>query len=125
MIFTGASSLLSVTGLIDAKITSDVPGSETDLTVGISTKNIGSDLVNMFGLMMANKSNFIVTDKLTGLVVPITLGALNGTNRVDLTGTFVSGKVYNVIGSTPSIWSTNGVKGFDGSSNGVDITITL
>lgn len=121
IIFTGAASLLDKIGLIDAKIISKAAPTTTELTVGVITECAGTDLVAKYGADWSNPTNFVVTDKATGDVETVTAALANG--NVVLTGTFVTGKTYNVVGASPFVWKTNDIDGYDGSSNGVDFLI--
>lgn len=115
-IFTGAQSLLSVMGLIDSMFT---PGLTTQTTtniyVGVQTECAGSNLIALFPVGLAHASNVIVKNKATGNVISISAAAIIG-GELRLTGTFVSGQTYTVIGTAPSAWLANSIEGYDGST---------
>lgn len=111
-----ATSLLDKMGLIDAKLTSSATTqTTTNIFFGVETECAGTDLVDLIGGDLdANVNNFIVTNKATGAVVtPSAVTIVSG--EVRLTGTYVSGQSYYVVGSAPSIWKTNGAEGYDAS----------
>lgn len=122
IIFKNASGLLALMGLIDTIITQAGPATTTKLLIGVETECAHTDLVDLFGAPLADADNFIVTDKETKAVISIT-GAAIVSGHIELTGTFTSGKIYNVKGSAPSVWKGNLVQGYDASNGGVDITI--
>lgn len=93
------------------------------LNVGVQTECAEADLVALFGNDLGSHSNnFIVTDKATGSVVAPASAAITG-GYVALTGAYLTGRTYNVIGAAPSVWLSNDVEGYDASENGVDITV--
>lgn len=122
VIMEGGSSLLSIMGLIDAEITKAAAATTTILKIGVQTECAESDLVALFTADIDTVSNYIVTNKATGAVVTPSAGAVVS-GHVELTGTYVSGQTYNVVGSAPSVWQTNNIEGYDASVNGVDILI--
>lgn len=123
-IFNGAGDLLQLLGLIDAEIKKGItPSTVTKLYIGVSTLCAENDLVALLGTPLGTfTNNFIVTNKVTGVVMTITAAAIVS-GQVELTGTFVSSQTYNVIGNFPSVWYTNLARGYDASEHGVDILI--
>lgn len=123
-IFSGASPLLAVMGLIDSEITEGTQVHTTaHIFVGAETECAETNLVAQLGAALAtHQNNFIVTHKDTGVVVTISAATAVG-GEVQLAGTFVSANVYHVVGSAPSVWLGNAINGYDASENGVDITI--
>lgn len=123
-IFTGAGDLLQLMGLIDAEVfEGDGVQSTTKLYVGVKTHCAENDLVALLGAALGtHANNFIITNKATGVVIVASAAAIVS-GEVELTGVFVSGQTYNVIGSAPSIWYTNLARGYDASEDGVDILI--
>lgn len=123
VIFEGASELLSLMGLIETEITKENPGTTTKLTIGVRTECAETDLIALFGSALADPDNFVVTNKLTGAVIPISSAAIvNG--DIELTGSFASGATYTVKGAAPAVWFAADIDGYDASSNnGVDILI--
>lgn len=125
IIFTGADALLSETGLLDVTIKSAAAATVTKLKISVATECAGTDLIALIGSQLANVSNFVVTNKATGAVVPITSVAIVA-GVIELTGSFTSGVTYHVVGSIPTVWKTNLVEGYDASPTGeagVDILV--
>lgn len=123
IVFSGASGLLSLMGLIDVQLTAaGVPASSTTkLRFKIETECAGTSITDLFPVGSIVPSNFVVTDTVTGVVVPISASAIVA-GYAELTGTFVSGKSYTVSGAIPTTLQTNGVEGYD-YSYPVDIVI--
>jgi|ERR1035437_4158276 hypothetical protein len=124
IIFTGAQALLSMTGLIDAKITKNAAGSVTELTIGILTECAGADLVAKFGADWEDPTNFIVTDKADGSVKTVT-GVTTVAGDLVLAGTWTTAHTYIVIGAAPSVWQTNSIEGYDGSTPDSSVEILI
>lgn len=122
IIFKGAEVLLSMMGLIDAKLTSEAPATITDVTIGVGTTCSDEDLVASIGADLADPLNFKITNVATGADVPITAAAIVGGNIV-LSATLVSAQTYRVVGTAPTVWFAQGVEGYDGSENYVDILV--
>lgn len=93
------------------------------LRVGVQTDCAETDLVHLFGAALGSHAdNFIVTEKESGdVVAPASAAIVSG--WVELTGAYISGKTYNVIGAAPSVWLSNEVEGYDASETGVDIVV--
>jgi len=126
-IFTGASSLLSLIGLINTEIAKGVTvQTTTHLFVKVQTECAESNLLTLLGVAgdnpLEDATNFIITNKATGVVVVATDADIVG-GEMQLTGVFVSGQTYHVVGSAPSVWFDNDIEGYDASENGVDILI--
>ncbi len=124
VIFNGGTALLSLQGLIDAKITNGGIASITKLKIGVETTCSEDDLVVRFGNDLgADVTNFRIeaTDALGTPVVPSAAAIVSGV--IELTGTYVSGKTYRVWGTSPETWLGNDVEGYDASENFVDILI--
>lgn len=128
IIFDGASEILSKIGLIDAKVTQEAAASTTKLKIGVKTCCAGTDLVALIGANLADATNFIITQTDTGAVItPSAVAIVSGI--IEVTGTFTTGKTYNVIGTSPFTWFGNDVIGYDASEtsdeggNGVNILI--
>jgi hypothetical protein len=119
VIFEGAEQLLSMTGLIDSVVkTGTQVNTITNIFFKVETECASTDLVEAFPTKIFNPSNFIVKDKATGAIVPISSGAVvNG--EVKLTGVFTTGSTYTVTGSLPSIWLTNLIEGYDANTENV------
>lgn len=125
VIFSGAEELLSMMGLIDVTIFAGTGVSTaTNIFVGVKTECAEEDLVALFPTQIIIPSNFIVKNKATGAVIPITAASIVG-GEVRLVGAFVSGTAYTVTGSLPTVWKTNGIEGYDANSKLVVATITI
>jgi len=125
IIFKGAQALLSMTGLIDAKVTKASAGSVTKLKIGVVTECAGADLVAKFGdALGTHVTNFVITNKATGVVVVASAAAIVS-GIIELTGTYLSGQTYNVVGATPDVWQAYLVEGYDGSTNGSSVSILI
>lgn len=125
IIFSGASALLSMMGLIDVKLATGGAATATKLKIKVTTACAEADLIASLGAPLATLGNFIVTNKTTGAVITITASAI-AAGVIELTGVFVSGQTYNVKGAAPTLWQTNLVVGYDGSAtagDGVDILV--
>jgi len=122
IIFKGAFALLSMTGLIDAVITKAAAATTTKLKIGVKTKCSEKDLVASNGTALNDTDNFIVTLKSTGVVQSIASSAIVS-GHIELTGTFTSTETYRITGSSPSVWLSNGIEGYDGSVDYIDITV--
>lgn len=125
IIFENAESLLSMMGLIDIKYTLAAAATTTKLKFNVLTECAEGDLVALFPSVIVDLDLYIVTNKATGAVVTPSAAAIVS-GHLELTGVFVSGQTYHVIGSTPAVWQTNLLPGYDGSStgsNGIDIVI--
>ena len=126
IIFKGAAALLSMVGLIDVRITKSAAATVTKLKLKVNTDCKGTSLVGLFPSAIADLDLYIVTNVATGVVIVPSAGAVV-LDTVELTGTFVSGQTYNVIGSTPQVWQTNLIEGYDAAatsgSAGVNILI--
>jgi hypothetical protein len=122
IIFKGAEALLSMQGLVDAKITEKAAATATDVTIGVETTCSDEDLVDTIGADLADPANFAITNVATGLPVTITAAAIVGGNIV-LSAVLVSGQTYRVVGTSPEVWLANNVEGYDGSENYVDILV--
>jgi hypothetical protein len=122
IIFKGAEALLSMQGLVDAKITEKAAATAADVTIGVETTCSDEDLVDTIGADLADPTNFTITNVATGANVPITAAAIVGGNIV-LSAVLVSGQTYRVVGTSPEVWLANNVEGYDGSENYVDILV--
>jgi hypothetical protein len=122
IIFKGAEALLSMQGLVDAKITEKAAATAADVTIGVETTCSDEDLVDTIGADLADPANFAITNVATGLPVTITAAAIVGGNIV-LSAVLVSGQTYRVVGTSPEVWLANNVEGYDGSENYVDILV--
>jgi hypothetical protein len=126
VIYEGATSLLSLMGLIDVKYTNAATPTNTDVTIGVFSECAEEDLVAKFpvsggnGLCFAN--NFKITKKSDGTDVSIT-GAAVVSGAIKLTATLVSSEVYVVTGAAPLTWKGHAVVGYDGESSSIEITI--
>lgn len=122
IIFDGARAFLSMIGLIDVKFTvGDAgAGSTTKLKFHVDTECKEDDLLVKFPTDIIDVSNYIVKNKATGAVISISAGAIVGTH-LELTGTFVSGQIYTIIGSAPTVWRANDIEGYDASATGQDL----
>lgn len=121
-IFEGGQALLSLTGLIDTILKKGAAATTTQLFVKVLTECAETNLASLFPNELPLVANFKVTNKVTGAVVPITAATIVG-DDVRLTGTFVAGQTYRVTGTAPSVWLANGIEGYDGQTNYVDITV--
>ena len=109
IIFKGASALLSMMGLIDAKITKEAAATTTKLKIGVKSTCSEEDLVDKFGNDLgADVTNFIVTNKATGAVVTPS-GAAIVSGIIELTGTYTTGQTYRVIGAAPTVLLANSI----------------
>jgi hypothetical protein len=122
IIFKGAEALLSMQGLVDAKITEKAAATAADVTIGVETTCSDEDLVDTIGVDLADPTNFTITNVATGANVPITAAAIVGGNIV-LSAVLVSGQTYRVVGTSPEVWLANNVEGYDGSEHYVDILV--
>lgn len=123
IIFKGAQALLSMMGLIDAKITKAAAATTTKLKIGVIAECSEGDLIPTWGADLADPTNFLVVD-LAAPTVPITISAAAVvTGWIELTGTFTTAHIYRVVGTSPATWFGNDVEGYDGSENYVDILI--
>ena len=123
VIMEGAQDLLSLMGLIDVKLKNvSTAKTTTAIYFAVETECAQTDLVALFPTKIATPTNYILTNVITGAVVVASAGAVfNG--QVRLTGTFVTGQSYKVIGSAPSVWSTNLIDGYDAS--GLDSAVIV
>ena len=124
IIFNGASALLSLQGLIDAKITKFAAATITLLKIGIETTCSEEDVISKFAeLDWEDITNFRVENVLAlGTPVAITSVALVS-GHLELLGTWASGQTFRVWGATPEVWLGNNIEGYDGSENYVDISV--
>lgn len=124
-IFTGAEQLLSMMGLIDAEVTKGVQvQTSTNIFVGVKTECGEDNLVEAFPVAIKTPSNFILKNKATGVVIVPTAGAVVA-GEVKLTGVYPSGSTILVTGSTPDIWQTNLILGYDANSKGIFAEILI
>ena len=122
-ILAGGSNLLAMMGLIDTVITKAAAATTTKLKIGVETECAQTDLVALFGdTLGADVTNFIITNKATGVVVTPSAAAIVG-GVIELTGTYSTGQTYTVKGAAPSVWLANDIEGYDASDGGVDILI--
>lgn len=125
IIFTGAKPLLDLVGLIDTDLTSTTTTqTTTNIFFGVKTECARLDLVAKYPSAIITLTNFIIKNKATGAVVTPSAGLVVG-GEVKLTGTYVSGQTYTVIGSAPSIWATNLIPGYDASTAGSSVDILI
>jgi len=124
IIFKGAEALLSMTGLLDTVITQGTTAaSTTKLYLGVKTACAETNLVaSSIGTDLADDANFEVTLIEDGTHPTVTAAAIVS-GQIELTGTFVSGKIYRVTGTAATVWLANDVEGYDGTTSYVDITI--
>lgn len=123
IIFKGAQALLSMMGLIDAKITKAAAATTTKLKIGVIEECSEGDLIPTEGTDLADPANFRVED-VAALGTPVTISAAAVVGGlIELTGTFTTAHTYRVWGTSPATWLANGVEGYDGSENYVDILI--
>lgn len=116
--------ILSVTGLKDTAVTVGTSTqTTTNIFVGVSTVGAKTDLVALYPGAggIAQVSNFVVTKKADGTMVTISAAAISS-GQVQLTGTFTTGTDYVVALAAPSVLSTNGITGYDGT---VSATISI
>lgn len=118
-IFKNAIALLSMMGLTDTEFSQQGAGTTTKLKFGLSTDCKATDLVALLGADLADVDLWIVTNHATGVVLVMSAAAIVS-GHIELTGTFVSGQTYDVIGSTPAVWAAQGipVTGYDASATG-------
>lgn len=118
VVLANARPLLSMMGLIDAKIVKFAAATTTKLKFNVLTECKGENLIVTQGDDLGTHvDNFIVTDVADDSIVIPSAAAIVGTH-CELTGVFTSGHTYKVIGSAPSIWLANDVEGYDASENG-------
>lgn len=123
-VFTGGDVLLSLMGLIDAKITSAAAASTTKLKISVKTECAESDLIALLGANLGTHANNFVVEDVAALGTPVTIsGAAIVSGVIELTGTFVATHTYRVKGALPSVWLTNGIEGYDAEDSYVDILI--
>lgn len=92
------------------------------LKVGVFTECAGSDLVDQFGDDLgAHVDNFAVTNAAGDVITISAASIVNGV--VNLSIPYVAG-TYTVKGSVPANWLANGIEGYDGEDNGVDIVLS-
>lgn len=124
IIFTGAAALLSMQGLIDAKITKAAAATTTKLKIGVETTCSDDDLVAKFGSALGTYVNNFRVEDVAALGTPVVLSAAAiVTGWIELTGTFTTAHTYRVWGTDPTAWKANLVEGYDASENFVDILI--
>lgn len=104
--------LLDLTGLSDYHY-ENRGSTATGLKLVLVDDCCGDDVTSEYGTdLVKNKTNFIVTDALTG--APITVSTATYANGViTLAGTFTAGKSYNVDSAAPSDLYTAGIEGVD------------
>lgn len=127
IILEGATSLLDKMGLINSKlVNSTTVQTTTEIYFGVKTECAETDLVDLIGANLGtHTNNFVVTNKASGTPLVPSAAAIVG-GEIKLSGTFVSGQTYYVVGSAPSIWKTNGANGYDASlvpDSRIEITI--
>lgn len=122
----GVNTAPTVTGTLTAGSTAFGAGvtSVAVLRIGVQTECAESDLLAdaSINAELTDLTNFIFTDTADDSVITPTLIALTGGVLV-VTGPFLSGHTYNVIGAEPSVWFGNDIEGYDASENGVDILV--
>ena len=119
IILAGASNLLALEGLIDAKIV-NLASTTTYLAIDVVTDCGNADLVALLGAPWLLPANFIVKD-VTGASVTIT-AVTNVGGHLHLAGAFTSAAVYTVTGAAPSVLLANSIDGYE-IINTVSITI--
>jgi hypothetical protein len=120
-IFSGASPLLQLMGLIDAEIISAGAASTTEILVTVQTECAKKNIAAKFTGVI-DPDNFVVTKESDGTVVALTAVTLTGTT-LSLEGAFVSGQKYRVSGASPSVWYANSVEGYDAENFSLEVTI--
>lgn len=119
IILAGAENLLSLQGLIDAKIVK-LASTTTYLAIDVLTECGDADLVELLGSAWLNPANFVVKNA-AGVVQTIS-SVTNVGGHLHLSGTFISAGVYTVTGAVPSVLLSNDIDGYE-ASNTVSITI--
>lgn len=124
IIFKGASALLSMSGLIESKITEGVQAeSTTKIYIGVKSACADEDLIAKFGAPLAVAGNFRIENvaALGTAVVPSAVAIASG--EIEFTGVFGTGLTFRIWGTSPATWLAAGVEGYDASENYVDISI--
>ena len=121
LILAGAESFLSLMGLIDARIYALGVSTTAYISIGIETECAEVDLISLFGVAWNDPTNFVVTNKATGVAVTIT-GVTNVAGALRLAGTFVTGQVYVVNCAQPSVLKSNDIEGYEVTET-LDVTI--
>lgn len=93
------------------------------LNIAVKTECAESDLLeSAFADELEIVSNFVVTDTEDDSIIALSSAAIVD-GVMELTGPFIAGHTYKVLGAEPSVWYDNGISGYDASENGVDIAI--
>lgn len=120
VILDGGSQLSDLMGLIDSEIVDGV-GTTAHLDISIRSECAETDLIAEFSTDWNDVTNFIVTNKATGVVITITGVTIVG-GKLRLAGTFVSAATYHVEGAAPDILFGNDIEGIE-VITGIDILI--
>jgi len=91
----------SLTGLIDVQLIASGTQSVTALNFKVVTTGSQQDITTSG---MAAVGNFVVTEVDNGTVITPSAASLSN-SVITLTGTYVSGKNYQVTGAAPSVWN--------------------
>ena len=118
IIFSGATQLLSMTGLIDVEVSAAAGSSVSSLNITLKTTCAEQDIASLFETELADDALYVVVNRATGAPVATT-GATVSNGVVSLAGTFVAGVEYNVSLVDPVELYNVGVEGYDGSKPGV------
>jgi len=125
VIFKGATALLSMMGLQDAKITDDGSSTTTILKVGVETTCSKANLLppKFTEAQWEQTDNFRIENvaSLGTAIVPSAVNLVG--DHLELVGVYPTGDTIRVWGATPAVWLSNGIEGYDASDNYVDIVI--
>lgn len=113
-VFSNGFGLLSLKALEDVDVTAGTQTqTATNIFVNVTTECGGKDVIALLGSGLAQITNFVVTNSLTGVAVTITAAAIIG-GEMRLTGSFTSGQSYNVALAPATTLYTNNVFYYEG-----------
>lgn len=116
------ASVVDMMGLLDVRLVL-VSATTTVITLRVLSDCSEDNLVNILGDDLDVGANWIVTDKATGTVVPVTAAIAGDTLK--LTGTFVTGHTYIIKGAPADVWYDDGegIEGYDFESIPLEVKI--
>jgi hypothetical protein len=120
VLLSGAKPIMALSGLKDVAFEL-VSATTTKITIKVLAECSGDNLVTLLGTHASDDNNFIVIDETTGLPVTVTVAAAG--SNVEITGTFVSGRKYDVNGASTAVTYVNTIEFFDYESASLVVLI--
>lgn len=124
VIFKGAEGILGLNSLLEVELKQGSgTTTATQLFIDVNAECTGDDLVALLNTDLADVDLWKASNNTTGAPITVSAAAIvSGEVQLTITSQTTGTKV-KVTTTLPSVWFTNGVEGYDGSTSTVLITI--